>query len=217
MYVAKKKTCSDFCDYYKLKQKEFPLFIKNLLVSLEDKRFYHHKGYDLIAILRSFFQNIKYKKRTYGGSTITQQLAKNLFLSEKKHYKRKIKEMLIAIKIEKHYTKDEIISLYLNVVNFGIKNTGIVNAAKYYYHKNIENISFFEALCLLSLLPSPTLRNPKKHPENFFKGKTAALSVIKKHGLLTENDKKAFDKMSYLDNNTVLENKYRRIFENEHF
>lgn len=106
------------------------------IVAIEDHRFYSHGALDYISIVRATINNVKARRVVEGGSTITQQLAKNLCLSNERSFKRKFKETLLAFQLEKKYSKEEILELYVNVINFGDGNIGIGQAAKGYFGKN---------------------------------------------------------------------------------
>lgn len=125
------------------------------IVSVEDQRFYEHKGYDLISISRAFLTNISSGKIVSGGSTITQQLAKNLFLSFEKKFDRKVAEVFIAKELEACYSKEEILELYVNVINFGEGNIGIASASNHYFDKTPLELNSAEAVILAGIPQSP--------------------------------------------------------------
>ncbi|MBI9012686.1 MAG: transglycosylase domain-containing protein [Clostridiales bacterium] len=130
-------------------------FIK-ATVSVEDKRFYEHNGIDHISIARAMVVNIQAKSFKTGGSTITQQLAKNLFLTFDKTLERKATEFFLAKKIESLYSKDEILSLYINVINYGDDCIGISDATEHYYNKTPLELKENEAVLLAGLPQSPS-------------------------------------------------------------
>lgn len=136
-----------------------PVFIE-LLIENEDHRFYNHRGFSWVATSRAIVKNIEAKAPAEGGSSITQQLAKNLYFSFEKVYERKIAELLVAFDLEKHYTKDEILELYINIAYFGEGNTGLRSAAMYYYNVAPIDLSYEEALVLVKTLKSPNNLNP---------------------------------------------------------
>jgi len=125
-------------------------------VSVEDKRFYEHNGIDHISIGRAVIINIQTRSFKTGGSTITQQLAKNLFLTFDKTFERKATEYFLARKIESLYTKDEILSLYINVINYGDGCIGISDATEHYYDKTPLELKENEAVLLAGLPQSPS-------------------------------------------------------------
>lgn len=131
-------------------------FLKSM-IAIEDHRFYNHGALDFISIARATLNNIKARKVVEGGSTITQQLAKNLYLSNERSFKRKFKESLFAIQLERQYTKDEILELYVNSISFGDGYVGIGEAAKGYFGKDANSLSFDEATLLAGLPQAPSL------------------------------------------------------------
>jgi len=133
--------------------------IKSFLVA-EDIEFFKHKGMSLRGILRSIYLNLKRGELAYGGSTITQQLARNLFLTSEKTLTRKIKEVILAWKIEKKYSKEEILTFYLNSIYLGEGNIGIGAASEYYFDKKIQRVSWSEAAILASIARTPSLYAP---------------------------------------------------------
>lgn len=136
-----------------------PYVIKAVLIS-EDDKFYKHEGFDTDALESAFEKNLKTGKFTFGGSTISQQLSKNLYLSPSKNPIRKIKEAIITWRIEKSLSKKRIIEIYLNIAEWGDGIFGIEAAAQYYFHKNSKNLSAMEAAKLAAVLPNPIIYNP---------------------------------------------------------
>ncbi|MEA4874905.1 biosynthetic peptidoglycan transglycosylase [Anaerorhabdus sp.] len=138
-----------------------PVFI-NALIHSEDTRFYSHPGFDLISLTRAFVTNIKEGKKAEGGSTITQQLAKNMYFTFEKKYERKIAELLVALELEKNYSKDEIIELYVNIINFGEDCFGIKTASIHYFNKLPSELNSAEIDALVYTIKSPNNYNPNK-------------------------------------------------------
>lgn len=132
----------------------------NAVISTEDKKFYSHSGFDILRIGKAMMTNIEEKKIVQGASTITQQLVKNLYLDFDKTWKRKIKEAYLTVITEMQYNKDEILEAYLNTINFGNGNYGVYNASKYYFNKDISNITLEEAIILAGIPKSPNRYNP---------------------------------------------------------
>lgn len=131
------------------------------LIASEDAEFYKHKGYSTRGILAAIYANILNKDPTrYGGSTITQQLVKNNLLSAEKNFLRKYQELSMAIAVERHYTKDEILEMYLNSVYFGEGAFGIEDAAKVYYGKSASELNLAESSMLIGILPAPSSYSP---------------------------------------------------------
>ena len=141
----------------------------------EDPFFYTHKGVVLGRIVFAMLQNIREKRKAAGGSTITQQLAKNLYLPFTKTYTRKIIELFIAFSLERHLSKEEILELYLNVIRFGPDMYGIANAAHYYFKKNPSELTFNESTTLRALIGNPIAYNPLLAPDNFKKFRKKAM------------------------------------------
>lgn len=143
-----------------------PEHVKNAFIAIEDKRFYSHNGYDLKRIAKSALVNLTNKSKSQGASTISQQLIKNALLTNEKTYSRKFKEIILSIKMEKQFTKDEILEMYLNTIYFGSNAYGIENASKIYFNKSAKNLSLNEACCLAGLIKSPKMYSPRINYEN---------------------------------------------------
>lgn len=167
---------------------EIPQHVRNAVVAIEDHRFYEHNGFDLKGISRAFFKNLFAGRITGGGSTITQQLAKNALLSPEKTYKRKIEELFLAVELEKKYEKDEILQMYLNQVYFGSGAWGIDQAAKKYFNKSIKDVTISEGALLAGLLQSPSARDPYKHLDRAIERRNVVLSRMKENGMINEEE-----------------------------
>jgi len=139
---------------------QIPDIVRIATIATEDKSFYSHVGVDFMSIVRAMKVNFEKKGIFQGGSTITQQLARNVFLSREKTLTRKLKEALIAFKIENNYSKDEILDLYLNEVPYGSNAYGIESAAKIYFKKTAKDLTFDEAVFLASLPKAPSYYSP---------------------------------------------------------
>jgi len=135
--------------------KTLPNKIKKYLIEIEDRRFYYHGAIDIMGISRAVYQNIKAGKIVQGGSTITQQLARNILKDNRKNIFRKVKETRLAFDLENQYTKDEILNLYFDSVFWGKKNYGIRSASLEYFSKEPECLTSKEQLILISLLRGP--------------------------------------------------------------
>lgn len=133
---------------------EIPINLKNAVVSIEDERFYEHKGVDYISLVRSLVHNI-FTDTTQGGSTIEMQLSKNLLTNDDKTIKRKIRDIYNAISIDKHMTKDEILSSYLNNIYLGRSSYGVGKGAKEYFGKNVSDLSLAESAMLAGITNNP--------------------------------------------------------------
>ncbi|MBL94763.1 MAG: Penicillin-binding protein 2D [Alphaproteobacteria bacterium MarineAlpha3_Bin5] len=143
-----------------IKYKNIPPTLIHAVLATEDRRFYSHIGIDIFGTLRALWANIKAGRITQGGSTITQQLAKNLFLKPERSYKRKIQELMLAFWIEYHFSKNQIITLYLNRVYFGAGTYGIDAAARKYFGKPVRKIDLWQSAMLAGLLKAPSRYNP---------------------------------------------------------
>lgn len=154
-------------DSYYLKYDEIPAPAKLAMISIEDKKFPYHRGVDVRAVARAGVVFIKNGgKATQGGSTITQQLSRNVFLSFEKTWKRKVEELFVSIELEKKYSKEEILEFYLNNINFSNGYYGIQAASKGYFRKDAEDLSLSQIVFLCAIPNNPTLYNPLKQKEN---------------------------------------------------
>jgi penicillin-binding protein 1A len=142
---------------------EMPKNLKNAFIAIEDVRFYHHVGIDLRGIVRAAYRNVTKQTLAEGASTITQQLARNLFLTPTKSFKRKIEEAILALNIERTYSKDEILNMYLNLIYLGEGAYGVEAASYTYFHKKTRDLNLQEAATLASLTKSPSRSSPFKN------------------------------------------------------
>ncbi|WP_211229970.1 transglycosylase domain-containing protein [Desulfovirgula thermocuniculi] len=168
-----------------VRPKEIPHVVKEAFVAAEDKRFYQHHGIDVTGILRATWYNLLNRKIVQGGSTITQQLAKNAFLSPSRTFKRKIQEVFLAIQLERHYAKDEILTFYLNRIYFGEGAWGIGTAAKTYFDKRVEDLTLAEAALLAGLVRAPSYYNPFENPEGALARRNTVLKQMEECGFST--------------------------------
>src|SRR5215468_288383 len=145
--------------------KDMPAHLVNAVISIEDRRFYDHPGVDPMSIGRAFVQNLAAGGIVEGGSTITQQLAKNLFLSSERTFKRKIQEAVLATWLEFRFSKDDILTSYLNRVYLGSGTTGFPAAAKVYFGKQVGELSLAESAMLAGLIRAPSLDNPVRNAD----------------------------------------------------
>ena len=142
---------------------EMPEIYKKAVIAVEDHRFYNHDGIDILAIGRAIFNDIKALSFVEGGSTITQQLAKNIYFTQEKELKRKVAEVFMAFTIEDNYEKDEILELYLNTSYFGDGYNTPKEAAKGYFNKDISKLSDYEAVMLAGIPNAPSVYAPTKN------------------------------------------------------
>ena len=174
-------------DVYYIKYSDIPQVAVDAITSIEDKNFFKHKGYDLKAIIRAGFAYIKNKGViTQGGSTITQQLARNIFLSFEESWQRKAREIFIAIELEKKYTKKEIMEFYLNNIYFANGYYGIQSAALGYFGKGVNSLSLSQITFLLSIPNSPTRYNPYENIEGTLARRDRILDQMVLDGKITE-------------------------------
>ncbi|MDZ7833336.1 MAG: PBP1A family penicillin-binding protein [Desulfobacterales bacterium] len=144
---------------------EMPEDLLNAFVAAEDARFYEHEGIDLHSIIRAFFKNLEAGRIVQGGSTITQQVAKSFFLTPERSYSRKIKEAILAYRIDKRFSKKQILFLYLNQIYLGHGAYGIEAAAQNYFGKSADNLYLAECAMLAGLPQAPSRYSPYRHPE----------------------------------------------------
>ncbi len=174
-------------DVYYIKYSDIPQVAVDAITSIEDKNFFKHKGYDLKAIIRAGFAYIKNKGViTQGGSTITQQLARNIFLSFEESWQRKAREIFIAIELEKKYTKKEIMEFYLNNIYFANGYYGIQSASLGYFGKGVNSLSLSQITFLLSIPNSPTRYNPYENIEGTLARRDRILDQMVLDGKITE-------------------------------
>lgn len=159
-----------------VKLEDVPPYFLNALLASEDKRFYLHPGVDPIGIARAIVRNISTMSINEGGSTITQQLARTLYLTPKVTWERKIKEMFIALWLERHRTKEEILQMYINSIYMGNGLYGFASASKYYFGKDLSELSLNEAVLLIGVVRSPENFNPLK---NWQVSKKKAITVLR--------------------------------------
>lgn len=168
--------------------KELPPHLVHALMAIEDRRFYEHFGVDLLGISRAMVVNIRHGGFVQGGSTITQQLAKNLFLTRERTIKRKVQEALLAIWLENQLTKDELLTAYLNRVYFGSGAYGIEAASQLYFDKHATNLNVEEAALLVGLLKAPSRYSPLNNPDLSIKRQQVVLAAMKDAGYAYSSD-----------------------------
>lgn len=180
-----------------------PSTLINALISSEDKNFTSHIGVDLEGIVRAFIRNLSALSINEGASTITQQLARTLYLSLERTLERKIKEAFIALWLERIRTKDEILQMYLNSVYMGNGLYGLASACNYYFGKDLSNVNLEESAILVGTIRSPENYNPFRNPELSKKKAKTVLTAMLKEGYLTQEqyDKELpeIDKLTFID------------------
>ena len=175
------KSCCRFAEY-----DELPEFYVNAVIAAEDQRFWKHSGIDIFAICRAVLHDIKVMSPEQGGSTITQQLAKNEFFTQEKKLERKFAEVFMAFRIEKAFSKEEIFALYANSIYFGSGYYGIDSAAKGYFGKEISELSDYECAMLAGLPNAPSAYSPDTSPELARERTAAVLNKMVKADCITE-------------------------------
>lgn len=169
---------------------EIPEFIKNAFVSVEDKRFYYHAGFDPIRICKALITDLKQGSIVEGGSTITQQYAKNLFLTNEQTLSRKAEELYYSARLEMQYSKDEILEGYLNTVYFGHGIYGVNAAAHYFFDKEMKDLTTAQVAMLIGIPNGPSIYSPFLHPDNALKREKLILGILYHNGLI---DQKEYD------------------------
>jgi penicillin-binding protein 1A len=163
-------------------------YIKAGVIASEDANFYYHHGLDFKGISRSMFTNLVFGSAVQGGSTITQQLARNVFLNKKKKVIRKIAEVILALQLERRYTKEEILEFYLNQVYWGHNAYGIESASNLYFGKNANQLSLAEAALLVGMLRGPEMYSPFVNPKKARWRQEIVLGRLLKLGLINEEE-----------------------------
>lgn len=187
--------------------KAIPFYLKKALIATEDRKFYQHSGVDLKGVLRAIISNIRAGEYVEGASTITQQLAKTLFLTPRKTLLRKIKEAFLAFQLERRYTKDEILELYLNQVYFGSGAYGVESAAVIFFGKRAKDLELAECALIAALPKAPSRYSPLVDSDLAIKRRNIVLKQMKDTSIISETAfKKAKKEQLYLgkqNNNPV--------------
>ncbi|MGP8122469.1 MAG: transglycosylase domain-containing protein [Xanthobacteraceae bacterium] len=170
--------------------KELPPYLPKAFIAIEDRRFYSHFGIDPIGIARAVVANILHRGVSQGGSTLTQQLAKNLFLTQERTLQRKLQEAELALWLERKHSKAEILELYLNRVYFGSGAYGVEAAAQRYFGKSARNVTVAEAAMLGGLVKSPSRLAPNRNPEGAERRAETVLAAMADAGFITEAQQK---------------------------
>ena len=171
-----------------VKIEQIPANLQHAFIAIEDNRFYEHKGVDPRGLLRAVYTNIVAQEIAEGGSTITQQLAKNAYLTQDRTYKRKIQEIFLALQLEKQYTKQEILELYLNQIYFGQGAYGVQAAAKTYFGKNVEDLNLAECAMLAGIPKSPNYYSPFNNINAAMARRDTVLDQMVTYGYVSRNE-----------------------------
>ena len=171
-----------------VKFEDMSSYYRNAVISVEDHRFYDHGPVDFIAIARAIFTNIKNGELQEGGSTITQQVAKNIVFSQEQSWVRKIGEIFAAYDLEKNYTKKEIFELYVNTAYFGDGYYGIYDASYGYYNKSPKDLNLDEASILAGVPNAPSVYAPTINPDLAKKRQYHVLNTMLEYGYITKDE-----------------------------
>ncbi len=184
VYGAEKRTL--------VKLEEIPLYVQQATISAEDKHFYEHNGFNLLAMLKGTIIDPLLGRRARGGSTLTQQFVKNAILTNERKISRKIKEFILSYKIEKAFSKDEILQMYLNEIPYGSVAYGIQSASQTFLNKNVQDLTLGESAVLVALPQAPTYYSPfGSHVDELFVRQGYVLDQMVKNGYITEEQAKS--------------------------
>ena len=162
--------------------------LKNAVISVEDKNFYNHHGFDYLRIIKAFYSLIKNKSITEGASTISQQYIKNMYLTFDQTWSRKLEEAFLTIELEVHYSKESILEGYLNTINYGEGNYGIEDASRYYFNKSSKDLTLEEAIMLAGIPKNPSNFNPVSDYDECIKRAKIVAKTMVKNGYITEDE-----------------------------
>lgn len=183
-----------------IKYEELPKDYINAIVAVEDRRYFEHKGIDLISIARAIVKDIQTMSLEEGGSTITQQLAKNTYFTQRKELTRKVAEIFMAFEYEKACTKEEILELYVNTIYFGDGYYCVYDASKGYFDKEPKDMNLYESTLLAGIPNAPSVYAPTKNPE-----------LAKERQAQVLNKMVKFDYLSQEDADNVLEMEFKNL------
>lgn len=188
VYTADGQLIAEFGEEKRIpvKIEEVPAMLVNAVLAAEDRSFFYHHGVDFAGILRAALHNLRTQSTSQGASTITMQVARNFFLSPEKTYTRKIKEILLAFKIERELSKQQILELYFNKIFLGHRSYGFAAAAQIYYGKALHQLSLPEMAMLAGLPKAPSRDNPLTNPENAYERRNTILKQMLNNGFIDE-------------------------------
>ncbi len=174
---------------------DVPEDLLHAVLATEDVRFFQHHGLDLVSLLRATWTNLKHRRVVQGGSTISQQLVKNFFLSPERTFARKFREAVMTVMLEYLYSKDEILEMYLNEIYLGqmgkAEIRGMAEAAEYYFDRNVRNLSLAECALLAGMIRAPNGYSPFRNPQRALKRRNVVLGLMARYGFITEAQKRA--------------------------
>ena len=170
---------------------EIPVDIQNAVIAMEDRNFFKHAGFSLKGILRALINDLLIGKAAQGGSTVTQQLSRGVFLTKEKKIIRKIREIFLSVQIEHAFSKQEILQMYLNEIYLGEGAYGVKAAAKKYFNKDLSELTLGESAMMVGVIPLPSRYNPFAHPEMAKQRRALVLNSMLEMGFITEDEAKA--------------------------
>jgi penicillin-binding protein 1A len=174
-----------------LEEGEVPEVLRQALVAVEDSSFYQHGGIDLAAIIRAEMANLRAGEIVEGAGTLTMQLARELFLTRERTWRRKIEEALLAVELEKSYTKQQLLTLYMNMMNVGHGNYGMSSAARYYFDKEVGELTLPEAATLAGIVQAPSRMSPYRRPELVKERRDHVLGRMLAEGFISRQEHQA--------------------------
>lgn len=166
--------------------RDLPAYLPKAFIAIEDRRFYHHWGIDPVGVTRALVRNMSGRGPMQGGSTLTQQLAKNLFLTQERTMARKVQEAILALWLERKFSKDQILELYLNRVYFGSGAYGVEAAARKYFGHGARETTLPEAAMLAGLMKAPTKLAPNRHPAAAVDRASQVITAMAQEGMITD-------------------------------
>lgn len=187
--------------------KEIPSYLQKAFITIEDRRFYSHHGVDIWRLGKAILVNLSKGRIAQGGSTISQQLAKNVFLSNERTFTRKFKELIITLEIERVYSKDKILEKYMNEIYFGSGSYGVREAAKDIFNKDISKINLAESAMLAGIPNRPNMYNPRKNLEAAMKRTRLILKLMLKQNYISLDEYDAA-----INHKFILESNYKKTF-----
>ena len=192
VYSRNGRLMGEFADQKRMMKTidEVPQRVIDAFIAAEDKNYYHHPGVDIVSIARAAIQNLinaNTNKKSVGGSTITQQVVKNLLLSNERTLSRKVKEAILAYRITSTYSKDKIIEMYLNLIYLGNHSYGIASAAKNYFNKELKELTIAEAAMLAALPKAPSKVNPIRSPERAVARRNWVIERMQEEGYISQD------------------------------
>ena len=167
---------------------KIPDLLKKGIIATEDRRYYDHGAVDIIGVARAFITNSMAGETLEGGSTIAQQTVKNIFLSNDRTMTRKLEELALAVQLERNYSKEEILELYLNTIYFGHGTYGVGEASRVYFGKEPKNLDLSQCAMLAGLPQAPSAYDPISHPQEGAKRMTMVLALMAQEGYITPEE-----------------------------